>query len=212
MKFSITNILIVLLLFGLGMAWYMERYRVAKLEVEISRLKTTVAPDFFVSAYHPNPDQSGFPNDPFAEADATTRDLYKALVMQPLAWNSGLSQYLGIDRIQDGFREDVTMSVWWHGKAMDAEGKLFLLYFADRKRSKTSIPSHLHNSFSAYIVTDANNRLVHWNGCGVNRSLATELEMEGETFPARLKYREQSWHNSDSSIEYRTLTKTGISD
>lgn len=210
MKYSIFTALFVLLLIGLGLGWFSEFYRARQLQAEIDLLKTKAQPDYFAHAYHPNTDLSMFVKDPLAEADSETSKLYRALVTQPEAWNNGLIQYLGVDRIRDDFEPKITMTVWWHGEVLDAQGNEFLLYLADRK-CETKSPPKLHSSFSAYIVTDAQHKLVHWSGCDIDRLLVSEIESSGGAFPAGLKYREESRHNGDSSIEVRMLTKSGIS-
>lgn len=212
MKFSISNVLLAVLLVALGLGWFIEHRRAGELQTEIDRLNSHLGPDYFVYRYHPIPDLSGFSKDPLAGVDSETRDLYKALVMQPEAWSSGLNQYLGIDRIRTEVEPKVTMTVWWRGSVKDAEGKNFFVHLADRARGpNTKSADRLHHYFSAYIVTDDTNKLLHWNACEIDRMLVTEVELSRDTFPAELKYRQQSRFNGDSGIEYRNLTKSGIS-
>lgn len=210
MKFSIYHLLFAFILIGLGLAWFFEHRRTVELQAEVDRLKSHLGPDYFAYAYHPNPDLSTLPHDPLAKVDKKTSTLYKALITQPEAWSNGLNQYLGIDRIRDTLEPEVTMKVWWRGELKDAAGKRFFVYLADRKRSQAKSANRVHGYFSAYIVTDANNSLVHWNGCDIDSSLVNEIEFSGDTFPGALKYREQSRHNGDTSIEVRQLTKSGI--
>ncbi len=212
MKFSTSNVLLAFLAIGLGLAWFVEHRKADELQARLDRLQSHLGPDYFAYAYHPNPDLSMLPSDPLGAVDSQTNDLYKALVTQPLAWNNGLNQYLGIDRIRGNLEPEITMTVWWHGEVKDSEGNTFLVYLADRQRSQPKSADRLHGSFSAYIVTDLKNILVHWNGCEIDSSLVTEIELLSDTFPAGLKYREQSRHNGDSSLEYRELTKSGITN
>ncbi len=213
MKFSISDLLFAFLLVGVGVGWFVEHRRAVELQTEIDRLETHFGPDYFAYRYHPNPDRSMFAKDPLAEVDRKTRTLFKALVTQPTAWSNGLNQYLGLDRIREDLDPELTMTVWWHDEVKDAEGDRFFVYLADRERGpNTKSADRLHSSFSAYIVTDAKNTLVHWNGCEIDRLLVTEIELSGDTFPAGLKYREQSRHNGDSSMEVRQLTKSGITN
>ena len=206
MKFSIANLLFAILSVALGIAWFCEHRRAGEFQAEIVQLNSHLGPDYFAYAYHPNPDLSMFPIDPFTEVDSHTSNLFKALVIQSDAWRSGLNQYLGIDRIRSNLEPKITMTVWWHGEIMDTDGNKCLVYLADRERSHPKSADRLHGAFSAYIVTDSNNTLIHWSGSDIDKSLVTEIEFAGETFPAGLKYREQSRHNGDSSIEFRKLT------
>ncbi|WP_144969654.1 LapA family protein [Bremerella volcania] len=213
MKFSLSNVLFAFLLVGFGIGWLVERRRAVELQNEIDRLETHLKPDSFAYRYHPNPERSCFAIDPLAEVDRKTGNLFKALATQPAAWSNGLNQYLGLDRIREDLDPKLTMTVWWHGEVKDAEGNRFFVYLADREREPNTKCLHrLHSSFSAYIVTDDKNTLLHWNGCEIDRLLVTEIELVGDTFPAGLKYREQSRHNGDSSIEVRHLTKSGITN
>ncbi len=210
MKLSIANILFAICSVAIAIAWFCEHRRAGALQAEIVQLNSHWGPDYFAYAYHPNPDLSMFPNDPLTAVDSNTSNLFKALVMQSDAWSGGLNQYLGIDRIRSNLKPKITMTVWWHGEVMDADGNKCLVYLADRERSQAKSAARLHGAFSAYIVTDVNNSLLHWSGSDIDKSLVTEIEFSGETFPAELKYREESRHNSDSSIEVRKLSKSGI--
>lgn len=213
MKFSTSKLLFAVFLVALGFGWLVEHRRAVELEIEVDRLKNHLGPDSFAYRYHPNPELSNFAKDALADVDATTSELYRALASQPAAWSNGLNQYLGLDRIREDLDPQITMTVWWHGEVKDAEGNRFFVYLADRKRPpETRTLRRLHASYSAYIVTDAKNTLVHWNGCEIDRLLVTEVALSGETFPAGLRYREQSRLNGDSSMEVRYLTKTGITN
>lgn len=212
MKFLTSNVLLAFLAIGFGIGWFVEHRRGVDLQTEVVRLENHLGPDYFAYWYHPNPDQSRFARDPLSEVDRITGTLFKALATQPTAWSNGLNQYLGLDRIRGELDPKLTMTVWWHDEVKDAEGNRFFVYLADRERgSNAKSADRLHSSFSAYIVTDAKNALLHWNGCEIDKLLVTEIKLTGDTFPARLKYREQSRHNGDSSIEVRYLTKSGIS-
>lgn len=211
MKFSISKLLFSSVLIGLGLGWFTQQRRAGELQIEVDRLRTQLGPDDFAYKYHSNPNRSLFGKDPLASVDRQTGDLYKALIAQPKAWSSGLNQYLGIDRIREEFDPSITMTVWWNGEVKDSDGNRFFVYLADRKRERhTKNAPRLHSSYSAYIVTDTANTLVHWNGCEIDALLVTETELLSDSFPAGLKYREWARHNGDSSIEIRKLTKTGI--
>jgi hypothetical protein len=210
MKVSLGIVLFACLFIGLVFAWFCEHRRVGELQSEIEQLNFRLEPEYFAYAYHPNPDRSMFPNDPLSEADSQTGTLYKALVTQPDAWSTGLIQYLGIDRIRNSLEPDITMTVWWHGEIKDSEGNTFFAYLADRERTHAKSADRLHDSFSAYVVTDSSRTLTHWSGSKIDKSLVTDFELVDATFPAGVTFREESRHNGDSSIERRTLTKSGI--
>ena len=183
MKFSIFKMLFSVILIGFGLGWFIEHRRARELQTEVDRLNVHLGPDYFVYRYHPNPDLNGFETDPLAEIDSPTCDLYKALIMQPEAWNSGLNQYLGIDRIRTDLEPKITMTVWWHSEVMDAEGNRFFVYLADRERGpNTKSAQRLHFSFSAYIVNDVRNTLVHWDAGGIYSLLVSQDELSGSRF------------------------------
>ena len=141
---------------------------------------------------------------PFLDFDPESKVLYGKLITQPVAWQCGLIHYLGIQDYRGAADPDRHRTVWWHRAVTDDDGQELLIFFADHEHHE-QVPD-----CSAYIVTDASYRLLHWEGTRIDRSLTSTFQCTGHAFPLILTYGSGTHINADSGSFQVRVRHDGI--
>ena len=136
--------------------------------------------------------------------ESPSGELFINLVRQERAWQTGLIHYLGLNRFTGQVIDTVNRTVWWSTSVSAKDGSRYRLYLADRTHTR------LAPDASAYIVTDEDYQLVHWEGTQIYGNMTHHHSAIGDQLPLKLSFTHESFHNNDTSRPTYTLSLDGI--